>query len=881
MATAGLEILNGRNSGRRIDLTGETTLFGRLPSCDLVFSEETVSRRHARIVRKADGFYLEDLDSRNGTYLNGRRVQELVRLTDRDQIYLYDIALVFSEKSDGTAGPEWPALGSATGEAPAGAMDSATLVDKKAPAPPGASATRRAPSGAGSSASGRRSHIGSTLHPSRRDRRFSETVAEIDIAAFADRQRHVNAAVKLDAMLQMTRNLQSSVELDEVLTRILEGLSRIFPQFQRMYILRVDAPAGELVTAAYKQRGDDGALTVPPIAQNVAREVLASGKAILSVDVFDDRRAEADRSVLETEHGSFMCSPLMGGARKPLGILYVETEESHRQFVPEDLDVLACVAVFAGHAVEQATLHSARYRAVVDTAVDGIITVNENAEVESANAAAERLLGYRPGDLIGRNIRKLLARTDTDGDGELTIQQLRTAASQAAECGHEVTARRKDGSRVPVRISIGEFELDGRTCFTAILHDITEQKQAEAALKQLNETLEDRVQTRTESLLLLQDIAVIANEAESILPAFQAALERMRSYLQWPAGRIFMRWSRHVETFFDTGIWSVDGSLSGGGPTDFEGDISFVPQGLLGRVVAEGDPAWIEDGAADETLLSNSPLRGAELKSALLFPVLMADKVVAVFVFFSTTAHKPDDVLLNVLSHAGTQLGRVVERHWLQKELIDAVWQQQHRFGRELHDTLGQQLSGLGMMADSLGRKLRDKRRPESDAVLELADMIQQAKLDARRLAKGLFPVDVDAQGLRSALDELARSTQSRSRIQCAVDCDPDIRVPDNAVATHLFRIAQEAVNNAVKHSGAEHIFISLTDDGSRIALRVRDDGTGISQRQADSSAGIGMRIMRYRAHAIGATLTVNPADDGGTVVNCTVGRWEPDDARK
>jgi signal transduction histidine kinase len=163
--------------------------------------------------------------------------------------------------------------------------------------------------------------------------------------------------------------------------------------------------------------------------------------------------------------------------------------------------------------------------------------------------------------------------------------------------------------------------------------------------------------------------------------------------------------------------------------------------------------------------------------------------------------------------------------------------------------------------------------------------MIQQAKSEVRQLAKGLYPVDVDAQGLLAALEELALTTQLRTHVRCAFKGDRAIQIRDNEVATHLFRIAQEAVHNAVKHASAKRISIALTKPRGHVTLGIRDDGTGIANGNgtvegnggsSDSTArlgGLGMRIMHYRANVIGAHLSVETAGTGGTLVRCTLKR--------
>jgi two-component system CheB/CheR fusion protein len=215
----------------------------------------------------------------------------------------------------------------------------------------------------------------------------------------------------------------------------------------------------------------------------------------------------------------------------------------------------------------------------------------------------------------------------------------------------------------------------------------------------------------------------------------------------------------------------------------------------------------------------------------------------------------------------------VAERGRLQRELVDAVWFQQGRFGQELHDSLGQELTGIRMLVESLHRKLRCKSLPEAAIADELREIVHNAQIRVRRLSKGLFPVEIFADGLMAALQDFAESIACHCGIPCRFVCPDPVEVHGNNVATHLFRIAQEAVNNAVKHSAASNIEISLEADGPNIMLQIRDDGIGFTADAGQRPAGVGTRIMRYRANVIGGEMEITSRPREGTTVSCSVGR--------
>jgi signal transduction histidine kinase len=304
---------------------------------------------------------------------------------------------------------------------------------------------------------------------------------------------------------------------------------------------------------------------------------------------------------------------------------------------------------------------------------------------------------------------------------------------------------------------------------------------------------------------------------------------------------------------------------------------------LIGRAIAAGKPEWSADLSNASTALADEPAAECGMLTGAACPVLIGSEVVAVIIFLSAESSDRDEAFLEIMQHVGTQLGRVIERDRLQRQLVDAVWDQHRRLGQELHDTLGQALTGIGMFADSLARRLARQAEPEGEQLAELVEMIQQAKSDVRQLSKGLYPVDVDARGLLTALEELALTTRERVQIRCTFRGDREIRIRDNEVATHLFRIAQEAVHNAVKHGRPSRISITLTRPRGRVTLAIRDDGSGVAPQSPPRSNGLGMRIMHYRANAIGARLSVEMTGTAGTLVRCTMKREEehaPNDHR-
>jgi signal transduction histidine kinase len=204
--------------------------------------------------------------------------------------------------------------------------------------------------------------------------------------------------------------------------------------------------------------------------------------------------------------------------------------------------------------------------------------------------------------------------------------------------------------------------------------------------------------------------------------------------------------------------------------------------------------------------------------------------------------------------------------------LAETAARERGRFGRELHDGLGQELTGLGYLATLLHKQLHVSGDPRADMAKQLARGIQSAIDSARQIARGVAPVGPEPGGLVAALERLVASSHAYFGTPCCFRCRGPVEVEDATVAGELFRIAQEAVTNAARHAGAKHIEVELAREADAVSLVVRDDGVGLPN-DLSQSAGMGLRIMRYRAGLIGADLDVRSSDGGGTEIACTVPR--------
>lgn len=210
----------------------------------------------------------------------------------------------------------------------------------------------------------------------------------------------------------------------------------------------------------------------------------------------------------------------------------------------------------------------------------------------------------------------------------------------------------------------------------------------------------------------------------------------------------------------------------------------------------------------------------------------------------------------------------MIERQKLEKQVLEIKDSEQRRFSHDLHDGLGQHLTGILFRTLALQRLLDDQQSPHAQNVSKIADLVNDTINQAHELARGVHPVPVRSDGLIWALEELVKKLCDPEVMACRFQCDEPVYFDDNTVATHLYRIAQEALTNAIRHSEASVVTLKIQSRGNEGELCVHDDGRGISPRVAQGH-GRGLNIMRHRARLIEATIDVRSAPALGTTVTC------------
>ena len=381
----------------------------------------------------------------------------------------------------------------------------------------------------------------------------------------------------------------------------------------------------------------------------------------------------------------------------------------------------------------------------------------------------------------------------------------------------------------------------------ALQAEVEDRTEAQSALKVLNETLEQRVAERSAA----------AEQRALQLAESEAALLRQTSILQSilnsmgdgvivadAAGKILL-FNPAAERLIRAGLGTV-------APGDSFEQYQTYLSGTLTAYPTNEHPLL-------------RAMRGEIIDGAEIF----LRKSDASDGLWLTATGRP-----LVDEHGRIQGGVVVytdlsARKLMERQVAEISDREQRRIGQDLHDTLCQQLVSIAFAAELLREKLQRYKLPEAAQAEHIIEMVNDSISQARHLARGLYPVRLEIEGLASALEELAETTQARNSVTCQFSCEEQILLYDTVAGNNLYRIAQEAINNALKHGRCKNISVCLGAVDEEVILTVKDDGVGFPDR-TEFGPGMGLHIMNYRAKMIGASLDIRRGAGGGTIVICS-----------
>lgn len=494
--------------------------------------------------------------------------------------------------------------------------------------------------------------------------------------------------------------------------------------------------------------------------------------------------------------------------------------------VKDDADVIAGFAVVIRDltASTQADEDRRVLASIVENSEDAIIGKDLNGIILKWNLGAQRLFGYRASEMIGKSM-KVLMPPDRFAKERAILNRLR----HGDRIQHYETVRlRKDGQLIDVSMSVSPIRgPDGRIIGASkIMRDITERKRSEALHRQDEQILRGILDTASD--------AIIAIDERGIIQSVNVATERLFGY---PSAELL----------------GVNVNLLM--PEPFHGE----HDGYIRAYCRTGQAKIIGIGREVTGLRRNGTT----------FPMHLAVSEVKL----------RDRRIFTGIVHDLT------ERRRLERQIMETAANEQRRIGQDLHDGLCQDLVGIAFSIDAVVRTL--PADSEQKQLSKLASAVREAAGQARRLAHGLNPVDLKAGGLAVALENLAAKVSDSFHVHCAFRWDHLAQTRNDATATHLYRIAQEAVGNAIRHGKANEVQISFIEKHGSVVLIVADNGKGMTESISDTvkkglvlsgpknapPAGMGLQTMHYRARVMGGTFSVAPRRGGGTTVICQVGR--------
>lgn len=650
----------------------------------------------------------------------------------------------------------------------------------------------------------------------------------------------------------------------------------------------------------------------------VVREINLTGVGFL------DRRRRS--MVLRSAFSSYVCRPHMAAflehlrrcnRREPQIITELELKRKSGpglpvQLVSNPIADSARYRTIITDLTEREKIGSAlkeseqRFRALVEHSSEAVCAGDVHGKITYASPSTERITGYASEELVGRNVFDLIHPDDAERVRKSFEKIVKSGDATTIEC----RIRRSDGGWTWFEAAVTNM-LDNPAvqAIVANYRDISERKETESAFNRLMEVL----QSERTRLTIHHSVLSVLAKSMNLTEAAPRILKSIGENIGWRTG----------------GFWVVDPATHRLRPVSFwhaprSRALAFIDasracvfasdEGLPGGVLKIGKPVWLKDIAAMD--LPRSGVAGkCGLHAAFAFPILLSGgEIRGVVEFFNNAVLPPQRDLLETVAAIGAQVGQFIQRadavaalhaseealkqandalearvrertaelrksnaalsaeiarrKELEQELLNSSERERRRFGQDLHDGLCQQVAAIAFMAQAAAKKLRNDSHPEAEALTEIAKLSLAAVKEARNVARGLHPVELDSSGFMAALEQLALRVSEKTR--CRIDCPEPVLVNDPDLALNLYRIAQEALANAVKHANATQIVISLSQRAGKILVCVTDNGAGFSKR-AEARRGMGLDLMTYRAHVVGGTILIDEPPQGGTRVTCMI----------
>lgn len=501
----------------------------------------------------------------------------------------------------------------------------------------------------------------------------------------------------------------------------------------------------------------------------------------------------------------------------------------------------------------------------VEQSTGSIIITDTQGRIEYANPGFTEISGYTMTEVLGQHTRILKSGHTPPEE----YQHLWETITAGREWRGEFHNKKKNGSLCwtsslisPIKNPEGQI-----THFLAIQEDITERKQIEKEIRELNVNLEQRVASRTRELFALYEMAAIASQSLDMKTTLEQLLPRVLVAVDSNTGAIHLYDKDHQmlnlaaqQGLSDFGIAEIR-SMSKG-------------MNLMGKVIEEGKPLIISDtvGGATANLLTFD----ADIRIYAGLPMRARGVIMGVLSIVGKTAQYEFELSvekITLLTTIADLLGVVVESIRL-RQLAEqaAVLEERERLSRELHDSVTQSLYSLTLFAE-WGFDLLEAAKPElaKQRMIEIGETARQALKEMRLLVYQLRPETLEQDGLVGALQQRLDAVERRTGARVLFQVEPLIKLP-TPVEEGLYRITLEALNNALKHAMAGSITIRLVSEKGQITLTIEDNGIGFVPAVASSKGGLGLVSMQGRAEQFGGVLAIVSTPGEGTTVKVTLG---------
>lgn len=494
-----------------------------------------------------------------------------------------------------------------------------------------------------------------------------------------------------------------------------------------------------------------------------------------------------------------------------------------------------------------------RYRTLFDLVPVAVYTTNAEGVIQEFNRRAVELWGRTP-DPKGERFCGAFKIFHPDGtpmphNACPMARVLQGEELAPSDC--EIVVEQENGTRKNVVVGPRALKNEKGKIIGAIncLHDITDRKLAEAASRDI----EERFRVLVEGA---RDYAMFLLNPENVITFWSAGAERIFGWT--PAEAIGLSGSM-IFTPEDRKKGAVEKEINDALNEGRALDRRF-------HLRKDGSRLWT-DGVLMRLDDEHGKLRGfAKVARDATDQRRIEDEL----------AHARDEMEQRVVERTrellatNNELERTMaQRQQLERELLEISDREKRRIGEDLHDMVCQELTATALFLKSTAKKVAADSTAAAKTLEESAQTVNRNVILARELARGLQAVELTASGLKNALRDLAASACDNSGIKCHFKAARGVHVPDDTVALHLYRIAQEAVTNAVKHSGAKNVLLTLDRNRTQTCISVQDDGKGFVVKRRGK--GLGLHMMRYRANALGGELKIERRRTGGMDVTCVI----------